>query len=241
MPFTTFLDNDGLLRVGGRLNKAALTFITKHSLVLHFSRITRLLVEKAHHDCGHQGVKQVKVKLQQTFLMIGLRKVLKSLGKYCFNCRPWKANNVRPKMADMPEFRNTDVNKQYPFFITGMDIIRTFYIEEKREGTQMHCACLFICLVTRAIHAEVCHDLTTNCLLMAIHRFVKRCGHSDLIVSDNCKIFIEFNRALQLNFRRNYQSGSKYIRLQMTQQNIRWTFKPPLAPRLAVWCQCWYQ
>ena len=116
MPFTPFLDEDGLLRVGGRLNKAPLTYNAKNPLVLHSrSKIARLLIEKANHDCGHQGVEHVKAHLQQTFLMIGLRKVLRSLGKYCFICRRWRADNVRPKMADLPEFRFPDANKQYPF------------------------------------------------------------------------------------------------------------------------------
>ncbi|XP_075248451.1 uncharacterized protein LOC142341408 [Convolutriloba macropyga] len=113
MPFTPFLDDIGLLRVGGRLNKAHLTYSAKHPLVLHIrSRISRLLIEKAHHDCGHQGVEHVKAHLQQTFLMIGLRKALRCLGKYCFICRRWRADNVRPKMADLPEFRFPVVNKQ---------------------------------------------------------------------------------------------------------------------------------
>ncbi|XP_075243710.1 uncharacterized protein LOC142337962 [Convolutriloba macropyga] len=65
MPFTPFLDDIGLLTVGGRLNKAPLTYSAKHPLVLHSrSRIARLLIEKAHHDSGHQGVEYVKAHLQ---------------------------------------------------------------------------------------------------------------------------------------------------------------------------------
>ena len=61
MPFTPFLDDIGLLRVGGRLNEAPLNYSAIHPLVLHsWSRIARLLIEKAHHDCGHQGVEHVK-------------------------------------------------------------------------------------------------------------------------------------------------------------------------------------
>ena len=127
MPFTPFLDDIGLLRVGGRLNKAPLTYSAKHPLVLHSrSRIARLLIEKAHNDCGHQGVEHEKAHLQQTFLMIGLRKALRSLGENCFICRRWRADNVRPKMADLLEFRFPDVNKQYPFVNTGLDHVWTF-------------------------------------------------------------------------------------------------------------------
>ena len=65
MPFTPFLGDIGLLTVGGRLNKAPLTYSAKHPLVLHSrSGIARLMIEKAHHDSGHQGVEHVKAHLQ---------------------------------------------------------------------------------------------------------------------------------------------------------------------------------
>ena len=237
MPFTPFLDDDGLLRVGWRLNKAPLTYSAKHPLVLHSrSKIARLLIEKAQHDCVHQGVDYVKGHLQQTLLMIGLRKVLRSLGKYCFICRRWREDNVRPKI--LPEFRFPDVKKLHPFANTGMDMFEHFYIEDKREKceTQMHYVCLFTCLVTRAIHLEVCHDLSTDCLLMTIRRFVSRRGYPDLIVSDNGKNFIGANQAMKLKFQRSYKPDNEYIRLQLAQQNTKWTFNPPMAPHFGgVW------
>ena len=143
---------------------------------------------------------------------------------------------MRPKMADLPEFRFPDVNKQYPFVNTGMDMFGPFYIEDKRESTQMHYVCLFTCLVTRAVHLEVCHDLSTDCLLMTIRRFVSRRGYPDLIVSDNGENFIGANQAMKLKFQRTYKPDNEYIRLQLAQQNIQWTFNPPLAPHFGgVW------
>ena len=45
MPFTPNIDNDGLLRVGGGLNKAPLTYITNFTLNLHSrSRFRKLLI-----------------------------------------------------------------------------------------------------------------------------------------------------------------------------------------------------
>ncbi|XP_075252053.1 uncharacterized protein LOC142344350 [Convolutriloba macropyga] len=139
-------------------------------------------------------------------------------------------------MADLPEFSFPDVNKQYPFVKTGMDMFGLFYIEGKREGTQMHCVCLFTCLVTRAVHLEECHDLSTDCLLMTICRFVSRRGYLDLIVSDNGKNFIGNNQAMKLKFQRTYKPDNEYIRLQMDQQKFQGTFNPPLAPHFGgVW------
>ena len=143
---------------------------------------------------------------------------------------------MRPKMADLLEFRFPDANKQNPFVNTGMDKFGQFYIKDKREGTQMHYVCLFTCLVTRAVHLEVCHDLSTDCLLMTIRRFVSRRGYPDLIVSDNGKNFIGANQAMSFKFQRSYKPDNEYIRLQLAEQNIQWTFNPPLAPHFGgVW------
>ena len=89
---------------------------------------------------------------------------------------------------------------------------------------------MFFCLVTRAVHLEVCEDLSTDCLLMAIRRFVSRRGYLDVIVSDNRRNFVGANQAMKLNFQEEYKPDTNYMRLQLAQKNIQWTFNPPLAP-----------
>ena len=95
---------------------------------------------------------------------------------------------------------------------------------------------MFTCLVTRAVHLEVCLDLSNDCLLMTIRRFVSRRGYPDLNVSDNGKNFIGAIQAMKLKFQRSYKPENEYIRLQLAQQNIQWIFNPPLAPHFGgVW------
>ncbi|XP_075253285.1 uncharacterized protein LOC142345086 [Convolutriloba macropyga] len=112
-------------------------------------------------------------------------------------------------MANLPDFRFSDVNKQYLFGNTGID--------------------------TGTIHREVCYRLSTDSLLMIIRRFVSRRGYPDLIVTDNGKNFIGANQVMKLNFQRNYKPDNE-IRLQLAQQKIQWTFNPPLASHFGgVW------
>ena len=160
-------------------------------------------------------------------MIFGIRRALRTLGKYCFICRRWRADNVRPKMAPLPKFRFQEHSKLYPFVSTGMDMFGLLHIEKSRTQTELN-------YVTRAVHLEVCEDLSTVCLLMAIRRFVSRRGYPDVIVSDNGKNIVGANQAMKLNFQENYKPQNNYIRLQLAQQNIQWTFIPPLAPHFGV-------
>ncbi|XP_075247089.1 uncharacterized protein LOC142340397 [Convolutriloba macropyga] len=178
MTFKPFPDNHGNFSVGGNVNKAPLTYLAKHPLILESrSKITtRLRVDKTHHDCCNQGVNHLKANQLHNFLMIGLRKLLGSLGEYGLICRRWRVDNVRTKMADLTGFRFPDANKQYPLVKNGMYMLGPFRMEDKRPGLQMHYICLFTSLVTTAVHLKVCHGLSTDCPLMAIQVFVSRGG-----------------------------------------------------------------
>ncbi|XP_075250926.1 uncharacterized protein LOC142343123 [Convolutriloba macropyga] len=110
-----------------------------------------------------------------------------------------------------------------------MDMFGPFHIEKSRTQTELNYVCMFTCLVKRAVHLKVCEDLSTDCLLMAIRRFVSRRGYPDVIVSDNGKNVVGANQAMKLKFQENYKPDN-YMRLQLAQQNIQWTFNPPLAP-----------
>ena len=79
-------------------------------------------------------------------------------------------------MVHQPNFRFPEHSKLCPFVNTGTDMFGPFHIEWSRTQKELNYVCMFTCLVTRAVHLEVCEDLSTDCLLMAIRRFVSRWG-----------------------------------------------------------------
>ena len=80
--------------------------------------------------------------------------------------------------------------------------------------------CIFTCLVTRAVHLEVCHSLS-------------RRGYPEIIISDNVTNFTASKKVMNLD---NISIDKSYIALQLLQQNIVWTMNLPLAPHFGgVW------
>jgi hypothetical protein len=55
---TPFIDKEGIIRVGGRVNKAVISYDAKHPVLLPREHWTSLLITRYYHQIGHSGVGQ---------------------------------------------------------------------------------------------------------------------------------------------------------------------------------------
>lgn len=91
-----------------------------------------------------------------------------------------------------------------PFLNVTVDYAEPFHIKvglARSKQLVKAYLCVFICLVTKALHLELVTDLTTKSFLNAFKRFVSRRGKSLHIYSDNGTTFVSANRELS-NFLR---------------------------------------
>ena len=71
-----FLDSDGLIRVGGRLEKAALTSVQKHQVILHHSdNLTKLICRQAHFNHLHTGPSTLLGILSLQYHIVGAKQL----------------------------------------------------------------------------------------------------------------------------------------------------------------------
>jgi hypothetical protein len=67
---TPFVDSDGIIRVGGRVDNAVVSYETKHPVLLPYShRVSRLIREEAHR-CGHSGIATTAAKTRRMYWII---------------------------------------------------------------------------------------------------------------------------------------------------------------------------
>ena len=65
------LDGEGILRVGGRLEKAAISYDAKHQIILPYRHhVTNLIIQKYHQETGHLGQEYVLSSLRQLYWII---------------------------------------------------------------------------------------------------------------------------------------------------------------------------
>lgn len=72
-PLTPYLDGEGMLRVGGRLDKAALTEDQKHPLIIPQGHVATLIARDAHEKTIHGGLQDTITWIRQKYWIIRVR------------------------------------------------------------------------------------------------------------------------------------------------------------------------
>lgn len=227
-----YIDDKGLIRVGGRLQQAALTQGTKHPVLLPSKHhVTRLLLEEEHKRLHHCGAEQLRTSVRQKYWILSGRREARKVTRSCVSCFRWKPISAQVKMGSLPAPRVTGYVR--PFAISGVDYAGPIKIRESRRRGRMHTSkayvALFICFNTKAVHLELVTDLTTECFMAALRRFTGRRGNCQQLYSDNATNFVGAARELEqiYDFLRK---GEQEIRTELASQRIEWHFIPPRAP-----------
>jgi hypothetical protein len=194
-----FLDNDGILRVGGRIEQAIIAFEEKHPIILpKYGHITTLIIRHHHEKVLHQGRGMTINELRSNgYWIIGCSHVVSSLIYKCVICRKLRGRNQDQKMANLPVDRLQPVP---PFTYCGMDCFGPFYVKEGRKELKKY-GLLLTCMTCRAIHLEMLDDMSTDALINGIRCFVALRGPVRQIRCDHGSNFIGAERALQEAFK----------------------------------------
>ncbi len=194
-----FLDNDGLVRIGGRLHKATMPFEEKHPVVIpKNSHITTLLIQHHHSKVQrHQGRGMTHNAIRQAgYWIINGRSAVFSFIARCVKCRKLRAPTAIQKMSDLPEER---VNPTTPFTYTGMDVFGPWLIKEGRKQLKRW-GLIFTCLASRAVHIETLNTMETDSFINGLRRFISRRGKVRQLRSDQGSNFMgarnELSKAL---------------------------------------------
>ncbi|XP_055701775.1 uncharacterized protein LOC129801041 [Phlebotomus papatasi] len=226
-----FLDETGLIRVGGRIRHADVRYDYKHPAILPpHHHITRLLALESHHSTLHGGAQMTLSHMRQNFWPLRGIDVTKRTVRECVPCFRVKPRTAEQLMSDCHISRVSGV---HPFHRTGVDFCGPFHIKppvRSKTRLKMYVA-LFICLATRAIHIELVADLTTSAFLASLRRFIARRGKPFEILCDNATNFVGASRELaelQQMFESSYNQSQ--IIEASAEQGINFKFIPPRSP-----------
>ncbi|XP_053274096.1 uncharacterized protein LOC128436341 [Pleuronectes platessa] len=217
------MDN-GILRVGGRLDKSALPTESKHPVILSKDlHVSVLILRHIHHQLGHAGRNYMLSRLRQRYWIINANSAARKVISDCVVCRRNRGKLLEQKMADLPEERV--VPDRAPFTDVGVDYFGPIEVKRGRSLLKRY-GVLFTCLTSRAVHLEVAHMLDTDSCINAVRRFICRRGPISTIRSDNGTNFVGANRELKESL-----AGLNHGKIQraLVQDGIKWSFNTPAA------------
>ena len=81
-----FTDKNGIIRVGGQVDKALVSYETKHPALLPRDRWITLLITQHFHQIGHAGVATTVAKIRTRFWIIRAHNLAKSVKFRCVLC-----------------------------------------------------------------------------------------------------------------------------------------------------------
>jgi hypothetical protein len=228
-----FLDENGVIRVGGRIRNANLAYNQKHPVLIPKNHnVTEAIIRHFHVKNLHSGTQSTLASIRQQYWPIAGRNKIKQIIHKCISCFRAKPIIAQQKMGDLPVKR---LEPARPFINSGLDYCGPILIKTHRgrgkQKTIKAYVCLFICLSTKAIHIELVSDLTADTFLDALKRFVSRRGTVKSIISDNATNFIKANKNLidLHQFFQNFEISRKLV-TTLSNENIQWKFIPPRTP-----------
>ena len=145
-----FLDDKGVLRVGGRLRLIDLGSETKHPVILpRKSHVTDLVITHFHKSCQHQGRGLTTNTIRANgFWIVGCSSAVSFIISKCVICRKLRNTCQGQKMADLPSDR---LEATPPFEYSAVDYFGPWLIKEGRKKLKRYGFCSPACLVEQSI------------------------------------------------------------------------------------------
>ena len=233
-----FINEKGLMVVGGRLGKSSVSSMQAHPIILSSSdHVTKLIFVHYHHTLLHCGPTLLLSHIATFLYVVAARKLARSVCRNCLVCRRRAPRALTQMMGELPSPR---VNPAQCFLNTGLDYAGPVYLKRgnprKPSITKGYLA-IFVCLATKAIHIEVVSDQTTEALLAALKRFSYHKGLPSNIFSDNGSNFVGARHELHdLYVFLSLPTTDAAIRSCLMSRKISWHHIPKRAPHFGgIW------
>lgn len=227
-----FLDNNGVLRVGGRLRNSNLPIDQRHPIIIPSNHnFTVALINYYHVLYFHSGAEATLAIIRLKFWITNARNVVRKILRECITCRKVSATGSQQLMADLPTSRVTPCRV---FSRVGVDYCGPFHLKTfpgKCRQVKRVYICIFVCFAVKAVHLEIVSDLTTEAFLGALKGFIARRGRPGEIYSDNGTNFVGANNELRKIIKSVFKTTSREeLENYLANEGVKWNFNPPSAP-----------
>ncbi|XP_053596461.1 uncharacterized protein LOC103580575 [Microplitis demolitor] len=195
-----YVDYNGVLRVGGRLENLLLDDEQKNPAILpRSSRLSTLLIDHSHQRTFHGGTQLTLADLRRSVWIDTRRRGVRAqqlMGQLL-------SARVRPSKA----FLHTRIDYAGPI------TLKTF--QGRSAKTYKGWIAIFVCLATSTIHIEIVIDYFTDAFVAAFQRFTSQRGACSTLYSDCDGTDWKFNPPSTSHFGGKWEAAVKSIKFHL--------------------------
>jgi hypothetical protein len=227
-----FLDENNILRVGGRLKHSDIPEKEKMPILIPGrSHIAMLLVRHFHENVCHQGRHFTEGAIRSAgFWITGGKRLIANVIHRCVTCRKLRGKFSEQKMSNLPTERVTPTS---PFTFVGVDVFGPWSIVTRRTrggaASSKRWAVMFTCLASRAIHIELIEEMSSSSFINALRRFEAIRGHVKIFRSDRGTNFVGATDSLKVDV---INVEDRNTRDFLYNTGSVWIFNPPHASHM---------
>lgn len=224
-----FIDEQGLIRIRGRLQNADLPAKTKTPIVLGAHPLVSLLIQATHLRALHSGPQLTLCLLREEFWILRAQQTIRATLYRCVVCARERAQIQNELMGDLPECRVRPSIRA--FLHCGIDYAGPIQVRSnpgRGHTSRKAYIAVFVCMTVKAIHLELVSDLSTAAFLASFDRFCARRGTPSHVYTDNATNFQGAQREL-INAWHNATQDPNVIN-QLVERGVQWNFIPPASP-----------
>ena len=179
------------------------------------------MVWNAHLRVCHNGVKETLTEIRSQYWIVKGWSLTKAIVHKCTGCRKYKgAPFVGPPPPPLPKFW---IKEDPAFTYTGVDFAGPLFARSGASSSKVW-ICVFMCLVTRAVHLDIVCNLSTSTFLHCLKWFSARRGLLRQFLSDNGRTFKAAAKFLNAVFK------DETVQEHLTTRGCQWIFNVELAP-----------
>ncbi|XP_068692626.1 uncharacterized protein [Montipora foliosa] len=102
---TAYADENGIIRVGGRVDPSLLSYDNTRPVLLQYKHWISMLVTRQAHQYGHSGVAATTAKCRRKYWIVRGHNLSRVVKRKCTFCREFEAKAKSQLMADLPSCR----------------------------------------------------------------------------------------------------------------------------------------
>ena len=231
--YIPFIDPEGILRVGGRMNYAeGIADEAKHPAFLPQEHgVTRLFIINQHEKLGHRAGEMVLASLCQDegVQPIGGIRTVRHYLINCFTCKLLRKSRAQQLVAPLPSFR---VHPKQPVFSSiSIDYAGPYEVKRGRS-VEKRWLCLFTCNVTTAVRIEAVESLETTAFLNALRRFLCLTGNQTSHIRSDCATtFVGARNVMEREMSKIMRKATRSADVQsyLRSNGITWDFSTPVS------------